>query len=117
MYYVEGYANIISVSNTNKSGNNKKTKLKFIFNSDRKGIYSEPIYAELKENLTDNFNIKKENRNNIVLYKSYDLINDSFTLEFSIDFFVSKCDCHLGIYFDISETKNTFDVKRFDIIL
>lgn len=110
MYYVEGHVNIIGVTNKNNTA-----VVEFNINSDWKGMYAEPIYVKLKNNLTDGFELKS--KTDIMDYRSYNITSSYFRLQFSIEIFVSKCDCHFGIYFDIDEADNSFIVKRFDIIL
>ena len=99
-FYVEGYA-----SNIKAIKNGKETIAKFNFVSDFKGFNSEMLCGKLECNIDDSIKINE--------YKKYDS-SSVFVLDFAIDGFISKSDCHFGIFFEICE--ENFLIKKFSMV-
>ena len=98
-FYVEGYASNIKVIK-----NGKETIAKFNFVSDFKGFNSEMLFGKLGS-IDGSIKINE--------YKKYDL-SSVFVLDFAIDGFISKSDCHLGISFEICD--ENFLIKNFSMV-
>lgn len=99
-FYVEGYASNIKVI---KRG--KETNATFNFVSDFKGFNSEMLCGKLECKSDGSFEINE--------YKKYDS-SSVFVLDFAIDGFISKSDCHLGISFEICD--ENFLIKNFSMV-
>lgn len=99
-FYVEGYASNIKVI---KRG--KETIATFNFVSDFKGSNSEMLFGKLECSNNGSIEINE--------YKKYDS-SRVFVLDFAIDGFISKSDCHFGIFFEICE--ENFLIKKFSMV-